>query len=311
MAAKTLSVVVSAYNEEEMLPAFYSTAKEVLKECGWDYELLFVNDGSRDGSRQILAAFAAEDPKVKVISFSRNFGHEAAMIAGIDYAQGDAIVCMDADLQHPPQCIPQIIEKFEEGYEIVSMIRLSREDAGPVKKLTSGLFYKVLNRFSSQKFENNASDFFAVSRRAADVLRTGYREKTRYLRGFVQSLGFPKTTVNFRAGRREAGQSHYRIRDLIRFSVQILCNFSDFPLKLGLFFGAGAALAGLVTLIAAIIAVAAGGPAGVLAVITVMLFLAAAIFMLIGIQGEYINVMFAEIKDRPLYIVEETLNVVK
>ena len=308
MAAKTISVVVSAYNEEEMLPAFYSAAKEVLADCGWNYELLFVNDGSRDGSREILDGLAAEDPRVKVIHFSRNFGHEAAMIAGIDYAQGDAVVCMDADLQHPPACIPQILEKFEEGYEVISMIRLSREDAGAVKKLTSGLFYRILNRFSSQKFENNASDFFALSRRAADVLRRNYREHTRYLRGYVQSLGFEKTTISYRAVSRQAGASHYRIRDLVRFSVQILCNFSDFPLKLGLFCGAAAALAGLVLLIASIIAAVSGGPAGILAVLTVILLLAAVLFMLIGIQGEYIQVMFSELKDRPIYIVEETVN---
>ena len=308
MAAKMISVVVSAYNEEEMLPEFYKAVSDVLAGCSWEYELLFVNDGSVDRTREILAGLAQEDPRVKVISFSRNFGHEAAMIAGIDYAHGDGIVCMDADLQHPPQYIPQIIEKFEEGCEVVSMVRLSREDAGLVKKLTSETFYKVLNRFSTQKFENNASDYFAVSRKAADVLRSRYRENVRYLRGYVQSLGFPSATINYRAGRREAGESHYRIRDLIRFSVQILCNYSDFPLKLGIYFAAASACIGLITLIAAIISAAAGAGGGILAVITVLLFLASAVFLLLGIQGEYINVMFAELKDRPIYIVEETIH---
>lgn len=308
MAAKMISVVVSAYNEEQMLPEFYRVVSEVLRSCSWEYELLFVNDGSVDATRTLLTEFAGEDPHVKVISFSRNFGHEAAMIAGIDYASGDGIVCMDADLQHPPQYIPQIIEKFEEGFEVVSMVRLSREDAGAVKKLTSSLFYKVLNRFSTQKFENNASDYFAVSRRAAQVLRSRYREKVRYLRGYVQSLGFPSATISYRAGSRAAGESHYRIRDLVRFSVQILCNYSDFPLKLGIYCSAVSALLGVITLIAAIIAALTGAGGAALAVITVMLFLAAAVFLLIGIQGEYINVMFAELKDRPIYIVEETIH---
>ena len=307
MAAKMIAVVESAYNEEQMLPEFYKVVSEVLADCSWDYELLFVNDGSKDRTREILAEFAAKDPHVKVVSFSRNFGHEAAMIAGIDYASGDGIICMDADLQHPPQYIPQIIEKFEEGCEVVSMVRLSRADAGAVKKLTSGLFYKVLNRFSTQKFENNASDYFAVSKKAAQVLRSRYREKVRYLRGYVQSLGFQSATISYRAGKREAGQSHYRIRDLMRFSVQILCNYSDFPLKLGIYLSIAAAGIGLITLIAAIIAAVTGVGGGTLAVITVMMFLASAVFMLIGIQGEYINVMFAELKDRPIYIVEETL----
>lgn len=308
MPEKMISVVVSAYNEEQMLPEFYRVASEVLTDCSWEYELLFVNDGSVDRTREILEGFAKEDPHVKVISFSRNFGHEAAMIAGIDYASGDGIVCMDADLQHPPQYIPQIIEKFEEGCEVISMVRLSREDAGAVKKLTSGLFYKVLNRFSTQKFENNASDYFAVSKRAAQVLRSRYREKVRYLRGYVQSLGFPSATINYRAGSRAAGESHYRIRDLVRFSVQILCNYSDFPLKLGIYFSVAAAIIGVITLVAAVIAAVTGAGGGTLAVITVLMFLASVVFLLIGIQGEYINVMFSELKDRPIYIVEETIH---
>lgn len=143
----------------------------------------------------MLKDFAKENAKVKVVDFSRNFGHEAAMIAGIDHAQGDGVVCMDADLQHPPACIPDIIAKFEDGYEVISMIRTKNADAGIIKRITSGAFYKVLNLMSPVKFENNSSDFFAISKNVAGVLRKDYREKIRYLRGYVQSVGFRKTNI--------------------------------------------------------------------------------------------------------------------
>ena len=173
---KKLSVVVSVYNEEQALPMFYETIKLILEILPWDYELLFVNDGSRDDSLSILKEYAARDEKVKVVSFSRNFGHEAAMIAGIDYADGDGIVCMDADLQHPPECLPEIVRKFEEGCGVISMVRTKNKSAGLIKNITSAGFYWVINTLSDVKFEPNASDFFAVSKEAAEVLRKNYRE---------------------------------------------------------------------------------------------------------------------------------------
>ena len=207
---KKISVVVSVYNEELSLNKFYQVTEKILESCAWDYEMIFVNDGSVDRSIEILKEFAAINSKVKVVNFSRNFGHEAAMIAGIDYSTGDGIVCMDADLQHPPQCIPDIIQKFEDGYEVVSMIRTQNEDAGFIKRFTSAAFYKVLNMLSPVKFEDNSSDFFALSNSVAEVLRNDYREKIRYLRGYVQSVGFEKTTLEFSAGKRTAGESKYK-----------------------------------------------------------------------------------------------------
>ena len=182
---KLLSVVVSVYNEELALREFYAETGKILKTLPayWDYEFLFVNDGSRDQSLSILREFAASDEKVKIVNFSRNFGHEAAMIAGLDYAGGDGIVCMDADLQHPPECLPEIVEKFDEGYEVISMVRTKNKTAGFVKNFTSAAFYKLINHLSDVKFEANASDFFAVSKNAAEVLRNNYREKVRFLRG--------------------------------------------------------------------------------------------------------------------------------
>lgn len=306
---KKISVVISVYNEELSLRKFYETTVPILEQCQWDYELIFVNDGSTDDSISHLSDFAAENRKVKVVDFSRNFGHEAAMIAGIDHAEGDGIICMDADLQHPPESIPDIIHKFEEGYEVISMIRTKNADAGFLKKITSGVFYKVLNMISPVKFENNSSDFFAMAKCVAEVLRKDYREKIRYLRGYVQSVGFRKTTLTFEAGKREAGESKYSIRKLLHFSVNALCSFSDLPLKLGVYSGCFVALIGFVIMIFTVIdKIVRGTPAGYATILVVLCFMFAITLVVIGIIGEYISILFAEVKGRPIYIVRDRMN---
>lgn len=212
-----VSLVVSVYNEEAVLVKFYKEALPYLKNTGKKYEILFVNDGSIDSSRQILNDIAAGDKNVKVLHFSRNFGHEAAMIAGIDYADADALICMDADLQHPPSCIPMMIEKFDGGYDIISMIRTGNKSAGIIKNIASNGFYTVINILSDTKIEKSASDFFGISKRAAEILKKSYREKVRFLRGFVQNLGFNKTTLKYEAGIRAAGKSKYSIKNFLNF----------------------------------------------------------------------------------------------
>lgn len=306
---KKISAVVSVYNEELSLEHFYQVTSKVLEECKWDYEIVFVNDGSQDGSMELLSTFAKKNEKVKVVNFARNFGHEAAMIAGIDHATGDGIVCMDADLQHPPESIPAIIDKFEEGYEVISMIRTKNDGAGLIKKITSAAFYRILNMMSPVKFETNSSDFFAISRNVADVLRKDYREKVRYLRGYVQSVGFKKTTLEFAARDREAGESKYSIRKLMKFSINALCSFSDLPLKLGIYSGIFVALCGLILMIYTIVMkVVSGAPGGYSTIIVALCFMFAITLIIIGIIGEYISILFSEIKDRPIYIVREVLN---
>ena len=240
---KKISVVVSVYNEEQVLREFYQETGKILKTLPkhWDYELIFVNDGSRDASIQILRDLAESDARVKVVNFSRNFGHEAAMIAGIDHAGGDGIVCMDADLQHPPECILDIVQKFDEGYEVISMARTQNKSAGWIKNFTSAAFYKVINFLSDVKFQPNASDFFAMNRDAADVLRNNYREKVRFLRGYVQSIGFNRTVLEYEARPRFAGESKYSLKSLLKFSINTILCFSDLPLKLGIYSGCGVA----------------------------------------------------------------------
>lgn len=308
---KRISVVVSVYNEELVLNEFYQETGKILKTLPehWDYELIFVNDGSRDSSIQILRDLAEKDPRVKVVNFSRNFGHEAAMIAGIDHASGDGIVCMDADLQHPPECILDIVQKFEEGYEVISMARTQNKSAGWIKNFTSAAFYKVINYLSDVKFQPNASDFFAMSRDAADVLRDNYREKVRFLRGYVQSIGFNRTVLEYEARPRFAGESKYSLKSLLKFSINTILCFSDLPLKLGIYSGIVVALFGMIVMIYTIWTwFTYGTPSGYATIVVLISFMFAMLFVIVGIIGEYIAILFAEMKDRPIYIVKDTEN---
>lgn len=306
-AGKLLSVVVSVYNEEAVLEQFYRETETILKEIPWDYELLFVDDGSTDQSPVILTALAREDPCVKVIRFSRNFGHESAMIAGIDYSSGDGIVCMDADLQHPPACIPEMVRKLEAGFEVINMVRTKNESAGWVKNLASALFYKVINLLSDVKFESNASDFFAISSRVAGVLRENYREKVRFLRGYVQHVGFQKTTISYEAKARAAGESKYSIKKLLQFSVNTIVCFSNLPLKLGIYAGGMAAASGILVMLYTLFT-RGNAPSGYATIVVLICFMFAILFILVGIIGEYIAILFTELKDRPFYLVEATQN---
>lgn len=307
---KKLSVVVSVYNEEAALEQFYRAVKEVLETLSWDHELIFVNDGSQDMSREILDLLATQDQKVKVIHFSRNFGHEAAMIAGIDYSAGDGIICMDADLQHPPECIPEIIEKLESGYEVISMVRTKNASAGWFKNVASAGFYWLINVLSDVKFESNASDFFAVSSRVSQVLRENYREKVRFLRGYVQNVGFKKTTIEYEARARVAGESKYSIRKLFTFSINTILCFSNLPLKLGIFAGVFSAALGVIVMIYTLLT-RGTAPGGYTTIVVLICFMFAILFVIVGIIGEYMAILFSELKDRPIYIVADTENVEK
>lgn len=306
---KNISIIVSVYNEASVLEKFYSRFCAMKEEIKCQCELIFVNDGSTDASLDILKKISQQDDSLtKVISFSRNFGHESAMLAGIDCASGEGIICMDADLQHPLECIPNIIEKFEQGYEVINMVRLSNKSAGLVKNITSGLFYKVVNWLSSDaSFEANASDFFAISRKAANVLRTSYREKNRFLRGYVQSIGFNKTTLNYVAAERAGGESHYNLKKLIRFSVNTILCFSDMPLRLGIYIGSFSAVMGLIVLLYTLFTYHSA-PNGYATIVVLICFLFAALFFVVGIIGQYIAILFSEVKDRPIYIIDEKIN---
>lgn len=309
---KLLSLVVSAYNEEAGLETFYQTTREygeTLAGKGWDYEFVFVNDGSRDRTAEILDDLAARDAAhVRVLHFSRNFGHEAAMTAGLDYATGDGLVFMDADLQHPPKYLADIVDQFDAGYQVISMVRTENKTAGLLKNITSGGFYWLINRMSEVHLEANASDFFAITRPVQQVLTKNYREKVRFLRGYVQNVGFRKTTISYEAAPRVAGSSHYSIRKLFVFAMNTIMCFSNMPLKLGIFAGLVSGFLGLIVLIYTLVT-RDGAPSGYATIVVLLCFMFAVLFIVVGIIGEYIAVLFEELKDRPIYIVEDSRNI--
>ncbi|MBS6728857.1 MAG: glycosyltransferase family 2 protein [Lachnospiraceae bacterium oral taxon 082] len=307
--SKKISIIVSVYNEEEVLFEFYRETIKVLLLIDNPYEIIFVNDGSVDGSRGILFKIAKDDENVKVVHFSRNFGHEAAMIAGIDNASGDYLVCMDADLQHPPTLLPEMLRKFESGYDIINMVRTVNKSAGIIKNITSSMFYKVINRLSDIHLVSNASDFFGISKRVADVLRSSYREKTRFLRGYVQNVGFNTVNIEYEARKRYAGESKYSIKKLFRFSMNTIMTFSNLPLKLGIYAGSMAAFLAIIMMIYTIVSfIRVGTPSGYATTICLICFMFSVLFFIVGIIGEYLGLILSEIKDRPIYIVEEKIN---
>lgn len=231
------------------------------------------------------------------------------MIAGLDYSAGDMVICMDADLQHPPECIPKILRAAEEGYDVVSMVRTRNQSAGFLKGITSAAFYRVINALSDVQFEANASDFFGVSRRAVEVLKQSYREKVRFLRGYVQNLGFRRTRLEYEAGVRVAGESKYSIRKLFSFAVNTILCFSNLPLRLGIYAGIFTGALGFLVMVYTIWTwVRVGTPDGYATIVVLICFMFAVLFLMVGIIGEYIAILFAELKDRPIYIVEGTEN---
>ena len=307
--SKKISIIVSVYNEEEVLFEFYRETIKVLLLIDNPYEIIFVNDGSTDGSRSTLFKLSRDDENVKVIHFSRNFGHEAAMIAGIDYASGDYIVCMDSDLQHPPTLLPEIIRKFDSGFDIINMVRTENKSAGILKNITSAGFYKVINKVSDMKLVSNASDLFGISKRVDDILRNNYREKTRFLRGYVQNVGFNTTNIEYEARKRYAGESKYSIKKLFRFSMNTIMTFSNLPLKLGMYAGGMAAFLAIIMMIYTVVSfLRVGTPSGYATIICLICFMFSVLFFIVGIIGEYLGLILAEQKDRPLYIVEEKIN---
>ena len=308
LGTKKLSVVVSVFNEEGVLQKFYDAVKPCLDDLKMNYGLMFVDDGSNDSSLDIIRGLAGSDSHVEGISFSKNFGHEAAMLAGIDRADGDFIICMDADLQHPVEQIPRMLESFAGGADVISMIRTSNKDAGVIKNITSSGFYFIINALSENEMDKNASDFFGISKRVAEILRTDYRERVRFIRGYIQNVGFRKDKLEYKAADRAAGKSKYSLSRLFRFSMNTIICFSDAPLKLGIYAGAFAVLMGIIMTVYTIVTwIREGAPSGYATIIVLLCFMFGVLFFMVGIIGAYISVLFKEIKGRPIYIIEEII----
>lgn len=301
----TLSIVVSVYNEEAVLPQFHKELTAALATLDDAVEIIYVDDGSADGSRAILDSLATDAARVRVIHFSRNFGHEAAMIAGIDHAMGDAVVCMDADLQNPPAELAKMLDLYRQGYDIVTMVREDRADGGWTKRVTSKLFYRLMNRMSDTYLMPDASDFFLLSRRVCEVLRTDYRERSRLLRGMVQTVGFRTTSLTYKAPARAAGQSHYSLARLTRLALTSMASFSKAPLRLGIYAGLLFVLLSAVLLVYSLVMWIIDRPVGGYTTLIIFLSAFAGILLtVVGIIGYYVGLVLDEVKGRPIYIVE-------
>lgn len=301
-----LTVIVPLLNEQEVLPELHARLRAATQGLGGPVELLFVDDGSTDASPQVLHRLTLEDAQVGVIRFSRNFGKEQAMSAGLQAARGQAVVILDADLQHPPEHIAQMVEAWREGADIVNMRRRSRADESWAKRQAAGLFYRLINTLSDTPIPADIGDFRLLSRRAVDALNR-LPERNRFMKGLFAWIGYPTVTLDYDVAERAAGTTKWSPRQLTRFAIEGITAFSIQPLKfatkLGLLAAAVALALGLYYLSRALLH---GDPVpGFPTLIVVILMLGGVQLMAIGVLGEYLGRLWLESKRRPLFIVQD------
>lgn len=303
-----LSVVLPLFNEAEVLPQLHERLTTALRGLGGPYELVFVDDGSNDASFPVLLEVAEADPSVRIVRLSRNFGHQVAITAGLDHAVGSAVVVMDADLQHPPELIPELVAKWRAGADVVFTIRVATERAPLFKRLSASLFYAALNRICEVPITPNAPDFRLLDRRVVDALRR-MPERSRFLRGLVSWVGFTQVGVPFVAAERRNGRTKYSLTKMIQFSLDGVTAFSKVPLRLASFVGLLAAVSGIPYAIWAVYARLFTDTAvhGWASIVVALLFLGGVQLMAIGIIGEYLGRIFEEVKGRPLYVTDQVV----
>ena len=301
---KKIGIVVPVYNEQDNLREFYKRIVEVMAKESYDFKLFFIDDGSSDNSRSLLRELVDEDVRVEAYFLSRNYGHQLAITCGLDNAEGDAIITMDGDLQHPPELIPEMLRLWEQGNEIVQTRRLATEDAGFVKNLTSSCYYKLLNAMSKVEITPGGSDFRLMDRIAVDALKK-YRERARFIRGMVKTLGFKVTELEFVAPPRFAGTSKFSLRKMLHFALDGITAFSNLPLRWAFYAGTFFGLASMLLLlhILYVTFITKDVVPGWATIMCCMLFFGGIQLMGLGILGEYIGRVFEEVKNRPLYLV--------
>ncbi|MGE5474762.1 MAG: glycosyltransferase family 2 protein [Ignavibacteriales bacterium] len=307
MYNKTLSIVVPAFNEQENILELYNRLKNVL--IDYSFEIIFVNDGSNDKSEQMISEIANKDSRVKLINFTRNFGHEAATTAGIEYAKGDAVIVLDADLQDPPEIIPKMVDLWQEGCEVVFAQRSKRQGEPLLKKITSHLFYRFLDIISETHIPKDTGDFRLMDRKVVEDFKK-LKEKNRLFRGLATWVGYNQTAIEFERQKRFAGKTKYNYFKLFRLALDSITSFSTKPLFfitiLGFFISFLSFIAGIIFIF---IKLFYQFPvSGWTSLIITILFLNGFQIFLIGIVGEYIGRMFLEVKDRPLYLIRNIVD---
>jgi glycosyltransferase involved in cell wall biosynthesis len=303
---KLISVVVPCYNEEEVLPMFYDKITEVMsgmtEKYGTDYELMFVNDGSKDKTIEIFRELAQKDKRVRFVSFSRNFGKEAGMYAGLQNSKGDYVVVLDADLQHPPEFIPKMYEYVKDGeYDCATTRRVSRDGESPVRSWFARLFYKIINKISQTEIVDGAQDFRFMTRHMVDSILS-MSEYNRFSKGIFSWVGFKTKYMEYENVERAAGTTSWSFMNLFKYSLEGIMAFSTFPLTLSIFFG----IFFLVLAVLMLIIFAIVGFGEISGVLTGLFFVGGIQLLCLGIVGMYLSKMYLEVKNRPIYIVRET-----
>ena len=306
MKKPTFSIIAPIYNELENIPELYPRVRDVLDQTGEPWELILVDDGSTDGSTDVIRTLAENDDRVKPIIFARNFGHQIAVTAGLDYSRGEAVVIIDADLQDPPEVILDLIEKWREGYEVVYAVRGEREGESWFKKTTASLFYRVIYRITDVNIPLDTGDFRLMDRKVVNVMNQ-MRERHRFLRGMSSWVGFKQIGVTYKRKARFAGETKYPFKKMLKLALNAITSFSYFPLQMATYIGfitAGLSVIAIpvVILLRLITGTTLEGQATTLIIV---LFLGGVQLISLGIIGEYIGRIYDEAKGRPLYIVSE------
>ena len=298
----TLSVVVPAYNEEDVLPEFHKRLTDILATLPFPCEILYVNDGSSDTTLDVMKSF--RDPRVAVIDLSRNFGKEIALTAGLDHARGEAIVVIDADLQDPPELIPELVARWRDGYDVVYARRTARDGESFLKKSSAKLFYRFIQGVSRVRIPEDTGDFRLLSRRAVEALKQ-LRETHRFMKGLFAWIGYPQIAVNYRRDPRFAGKSKWNYWQLWNFALEGITSFTINPLKIATYLGLMTAVGSFTFALFVIYkTLAYGDPVqGYPSLMVVVLFLGGVQLMSLGVIGEYLGRMFNETKQRPLYFI--------
>ncbi len=301
----TLSIVVPLYNEEAVLMEFHQRTSKILDEIGESAEILYVNDGSRDRSLSILSNLREKDPRVSVVNLSRNFGKEIALTAGLDHSRGEAVVLIDADLQHPPELIPRLIERWREGFDVVYATRTARHGETRLKKLTAKFFYRILHRLSEVAIPRDTGDYRLLSRRAVAAL-IQLREQHRFMKGLFAWIGFPQTSVPYDQDPRFAGETKWSYWKLWNLAIEGITSFTTMPLRIASYLGLVTSLAAFLYAIWIVFKTLAWGEqvAGYPSLMVAILFLGGIQLAALGVIGEYLGRTFNEAKRRPLYLVE-------
>jgi len=305
-SGRKISVIVPCFNEEESLTTFNQTLIRCLPET-YSYEIIYVNDGSSDNTFQIITSLAKSNPDIKYISFSRNFGHQNALKAGYDFASGDCAISLDADLQHPPDVIPELIAKWEEGFEIVNTMRNDHASISFSKKISSRIFYQIMRKLSDVNIENGMADFRLIDKKVLKQLKL-FNENYLFFRGIIPWMGFRQTIVPFTANERFAGTTKYTFQKMLKFATTGVTAFSVKPLKISIYLGSVIAMVSFIYgLYAAYIHIFTDrAVTGWTSVIFSVLFIGGINLLMLGIIGEYLGKLFIENKRRPNYLISDT-----